>query len=133
MKRVVLLEKPFDSALLKEYCDKIKKNQEIYQRSHARFNTRQTASLQSLNLTKRAVSGIVHNISKGGSFLETREILELKAIFKVTIELDKLSKVHTVYAEVIRVSLNAFAPGIHGIGLRFLDETETLTLLNVGF
>ena len=129
MKRIVVLEKPYGEKQLTQFCEKIKAGEEIYQRQHERFPTRQNAVMQRLPM-KTEINAIVHNMSKGGAFFEYSSIsAEMGDVFKISISLDRLGKLHIVYGEVVRLTGHIFGAGKLGLGIRFMDEQAAYAIL----
>lgn len=129
MRHVVVLEKPLKEFELDKICHKISVGGDISQRQHKRFDTLQKANLEKLSTGEKIVAD-VYNISKSGAYVEVSEGRLTKGeVLKMTIQLDKLSKAHTMHAEVIWTVQKGFSHGKPGAGLRFMNVEEVYTTL----
>lgn len=129
LKHVVVLEKPLKEFELDKICHKISLGGDVSQRLHKRFDTLQKATLEKLT-TGEKVSVDVYNISKSGAYVEVPDGKLTKGeVLKMTVQLDKLSKAHTMHAEVVWTVTKGYSQGKPGAGLRFMNVEEVYTTL----
>jgi response regulator RpfG family c-di-GMP phosphodiesterase len=126
---MVTLEKPLGEIELDKICIKLANGQNLSQREHKRFMTRQTAVIEKLNTGEKLPSA-VFNISRSGAYFELPEGKVSKGdVLKMTVQLEKLSKAHTMHAEVIWTVAEGHGRGQPGVGVKFMNAVDVYTTL----
>lgn len=127
---VTIIEKPYDNKDLQGIAIKYLKDVKVAQRRHRRFETQQSALLESYTRDFNAHS-VIANISKGGAQIVGQlDQLTKGDLLRVSIELDQLQKNRTMSAEVVWTEGDV---GSHErlAGLRFISKAQVYdTLLN---
>lgn len=104
LQNVTLIEKPYENKDLQGIAIKYLSENKVMQRRFRRFDTKQTASLESYNKDFSSNS-VISNISKGGAHIVgSLDNLSKGDLLRVCFELDELKKNHTMSAQVVWTS-----------------------------
>ena len=130
LKHLVLLEGPYVAATLRELSEKVIKGEAVYQRSHDRYPTDQAVEIEVL-ASKATHPASMRNMSRGGAYFEidAEATIEEGEFLKVTIQLDKLSRAHQVYGEVMRYRHDGGSTGKAAFGIRYVSSDELFNAL----
>ncbi len=122
---IAVIKRPYNQKVLAELCKKILDGQEVYIRSHQRFNTIQGSDVE--NTTKGTVfKANMTNMSRGGCLLEVAGKMDVSEgdMLKMTMQLTQVGKSHQVYGEVVRVSNPNGNPEIFALGIRYVSPED---------
>ena len=98
---VVLIEKPYVKKDLIGIVRKFLRDAQVHQRHHRRFDTTQSALLESYQ-RDFMVQSKIENISRGGVFIRGQlEDISRGDLLRVNFNLDELDKTHTMSAKVV--------------------------------
>jgi hypothetical protein len=125
----ISMPKPLKNGSLGFLCEKIIQGQTIKQRQHTRFPADQNGTMNKMGAAEKFPARVL-NLSKGGAYIEYAEIeLKPQDVIKISIPLDKISKVRTVSARVLWVAEGIGAKH-SGAGIEFMNDDEAyLSLL----
>ena len=124
VKKVVLIEKPFESKDIWGIAQKMVQGDQVPQRIHRRFYTNQKLQLQNA-MSGDNYLGKMYNLSRGGAYVEVDNAqFAAGDIIKITIPLDKVSKSYSLDAEVVWYTQRGFWKGAPAIGVRFVKPDD---------
>lgn len=128
LKNTVLIEKPYERKDLLGIARKFLKDAQVNQRQYRRFDTEQSALLESYQ-RDFVVQSRIENISRGGVFIRgPLEDLSRGDLLRVNFNLDELNKTHTMSAKVVwtegRVDENE-----RTAGLQFMSKEDVYSQL----
>jgi len=128
MKNTVLVEKPYTRKDLLGIARKFLKDAQVNQRSHRRFETDQSALLESYQ-RDFVVQSKIENISRGGVFIRgPLEDLSRGDLLRVNFNLDELNKTHTMSAKVVWTDGNV-DESERTAGLQFMTKEDIYSQL----
>ncbi len=124
MEAVVIIEKPYESKDVWGICQKLLQGRKVNQRIFRRYYTMQPAHLE--RSSGERLTGKIYNLSKGGAFMELTNSGRVKPgdFFRLTINLDKLSRSYNVDAQVVWATPNGFTDTKPSLGLKFIRSQD---------
>ncbi len=125
MDGVVFLEKPFEAKDLIGIVRKMLTERAVAQRVHRRYNTNESAEVELYGRSDRFLTK-VHNMSKGGAYLEFQQPTALKVgdMVRVKVELKDVNRIYTMPARVVWTSRAASVRGGIGAGVEFIGTPD---------
>ncbi|MCB0379256.1 MAG: PilZ domain-containing protein [Bdellovibrionales bacterium] len=128
MQNVAIVEKPYENKDLQGVAVKLINEAKVKQRRWRRYDTDQTAWLESYT-SEFSVSTVIKNISKGGACISgDLSTMSKGDLLRIQFDLDEINKSHTMSAQVVWTS--GEVGGERMAGLQFVSkETVYQSLL----
>lgn len=126
LRYVTVLQRPFREAkIIALFCKKLTTGREKFRREHFRYHADQPASIELLSKTQIYWGKIV-SISRGGALFEAEEDMNVieHELLRLSIQLNDLSKIHLVNAEVVWILPYDSKTKKMSIGLKFINPKE---------
>lgn len=124
MRRVVLLEKPFQNKEFLGITNKLVSGRDVSLQEHRRFFTNQTAILEQVGSHLQYATQI-KNLSRGGALLEIAHTdqVDIRGVVRMNIVLDEIQKAYEVNARVIWNSKRD-STGTREVGVEFIQAKD---------
>ncbi len=123
--KLFFLRKPFDEQALVGVTRKLMVSRSLTQQRHKRFNTQQSALLETF-MSGESLPSQIYNLSVGGAYCEFfgKSNVAVGDLVKLKVQLDDVGRYHVINAKIVWITRNGSRTGGPGAGMKFVKYDD---------